>query len=40
MVPQPFLEACERTEDMNELDTQALPLLAATTGVVLCPAWS
>src|SRR5918996_5758756 len=25
----------ERTEDMNELDTQALPLLPLTTGVVL-----
>jgi ATP-dependent Lon protease len=31
----PFHKGVERTEDMNELDIQALPLLPLTTGVVL-----
>ena len=31
----PFRMGVERTEDMNELDIQALPLLPLTTGVVL-----
>ncbi len=31
----PVPQGVERTEDMNELDTQALPLLPLTTGVVL-----
>ena len=31
----PVHNGVERTEDMNELDIQALPLLPLTTGVVL-----
>jgi ATP-dependent Lon protease len=35
MVQRPVHKGVERTEDMNELDIQALPLLPLTTGVVL-----
>ena len=35
MARRPVLKGVERTEDMNELDIQALPLLPLTTGVVL-----
>ena len=35
MARTPVHNGVERTEDMNELDIQALPLLPLTTGVVL-----